>query len=203
MDFNENITKVVVALLGFLGGGAGVKLIDKWSEWRTKKEKKSILWNLSNLAEVHHYMAEVVTRTPVTRMLIVRGSNGGSTPKPGSEFYITVVHEEHKDKEHNKDVHNRYRGIKIDGTYVTLLLEMIAKGAVKYKISDMPEGVLKGVYTADQVKYSEIHFLKSTDTELYYAAVSTTNDNETFSGVEARIEIDLAIDKIKQIFNKY
>ena len=201
----EEVTKILVALFGLAGGAAGVKMVDKFSEWRSKKEKNSILWNLSNLAEIHQLMEEMVERTPATRVLIIRGSNGGGIPKPGSEFYISVVHEHHKDTQSadQKDLHTRYRGIKVDGPYIEMLVEMLTKGFVKYKIARMPAGILKNIYQSDGIKYSEIHHVKNSSTEMFYLSISTTVEDEVFSDNNVRVELDLAVDKIKQVFSKY
>lgn len=199
----DNITKIIISIISALSGALGLKLIDKYLEYRNKKEKNSILWNLSNLAEIHTVMRSIIDRTDATRVLIIRGSNGGGIPKPGSEFYISVIHEEHKQgPDTGDDLHTRYRGIKVDGPYIEMLMEMMMKGQVKYKIAKMVNGTLKNIYLADGIKYSEIHHIKNSSNEMFYLGVSTTKDT-TFNEGDARVEIDLAVDKVKQVFAKY
>jgi hypothetical protein len=66
----------------------------------------------------------------------------------------------------------------------------------------MKEGLLKRIYLRDGVKYSEVYYLMETDDSFIYMTFSTTDDNEKFEDPNDRVEIDIAVSKIRNIFEK-
>jgi len=201
---SDNWTEIVVASVAALSGAGGQKLIDYFKNRKQQKQRESLVHSLSSMHEVFTAMGDVVHDTPVTRFLILKGSNGGGLPKPGSPFYANAVHERHKLVDHDGLV-KKYTNIEVDAQYIEMLLDISTnrEGKKCYVVSEMQPGLLKSIYKSEGLKYAEVYYLTKTDREIFYASIATDQDGERFEDETARLNIDLAISKIKQVFKKY
>jgi transposase len=67
----------------------------------------------------------------------------------------------------------------------------------------MKDGLLKRVYLRDGIKYSEVYYVTETDDAFVYVTFSTTDENEKFDNPNDRVEIDIAVSKIRNIFEPH
>jgi len=198
----DNITAIVVAIIAALGGVTGQRVFDWWKAKKETRRKDSAVHGLTDVAEVYKTMERVVVATSAERFVIFKGSNGGGVPRPGQPFYAAAVHEKHKDDHHERLV-EKYKRVEVDAPYIQMILEVIATGKKTLISETMEPGLLRSIYRAEGVKYSEAYFLSKTEKEVYYCTIATTKENERFAGDGDRVEIDLAISRIREVFKSY
>jgi len=199
MDYIGGIASGFGYLLTFLGGATGQKLISNYLQRQRDKELKVITKNLTDVSEILKMMRDIVDSTRIERFIVFKGSNGGGVPKPGSEFYVTAIYEEHKDKE--KHVKEKYTKISVDGHYIEMLTNIHKNGKCLLKVSEMPDCFLKRIYTAEDIAYSELYYLVNNKNEILFCSLVTSQPEINDS--KAKLEIELTIDKMRQIFKKY
>lgn len=169
---------------------------------RRKEDGRGVLVrNLDAMSNMYSAMRAVLECSPAERFLIMRGSNGGGVPKPGSEFFITVMHEEHSDPDHAGLAKDRYNKLMVDSQYIDMLREVAVKGDARIKTADLPPGMLRTFYDAEKVKYSEIYLLKLSKTEIYYCSIAAYAD-VNFDDPEMRSTIISNVGRIREIFRE-
>jgi hypothetical protein len=198
----STVTSIITGVLTFLGGSGFVKLVDFLRENNNKKYLAKLTNNLQDLSKIYKIMSEVIEKTSGTRVVIMKASNGGGIPKPGSEMFLRILYSEVKEGEDDSNL-EKYDGMKLDGDYVDMLIEMQKNGAISRVTDQMNNSLLKRIFLADGVKYTEIYYLSNNKSELYYCAINTTNLLEKFTEPEKRIQIELAINNLRKIFERY
>ena len=198
----DNITSIIVAIIAALGGVTGQRVFDYWKAKKQDKLKDSAVHGLTHMAEVYRAMERIITVTSVERFVIFKGSNGGGVPRPGQPFYASAVHEKHKDEHHERLV-EKYKRIEVDANYIQMLLETISTGRKSLDVDKMEPGLLRSIYRSEGIQHSECYFLGKTEKEVYYCTLATTKDKQRFTGDGDRVEIDLAISRIREVFKLY
>ena len=148
-------------------------------------------------------MNSVVDNTPADRVLILVGHDSGNVPNPMHPYYSKVLWQKTKDESNDKheSLIRRFDDVKVDGTYVSMIIQMIIEGCVKIKVSEMPDSFLKRAYIAEGIKYSEVYFLKQEKTDsIYYCSIATVEEDEYFNNPQHRTTIEIAINHIANIF---
>jgi len=203
---NNTINEIIKGISGIIGGAFGVKILDYFVQRKKKKEekKKELLINsLMSINTMDSYMEKVTSETPVDRFLILVGHDSGNIPNPMHPYYSKVLWQNLKDKsgKDNETLIRKFDDVKVDVPYISMIIEMLLKGSVKLKVSEMPECFLKRAYISEGIKYSEVYFLKHEQADhIYYCSVATTKDNEFFESPKHRMVIELAINHIESIF---
>lgn len=188
-----------------LTGGASVALVSilgKYLEFRwtqTKKVKKASDV-IKVVSTIYQIMQKVVNETPVERFIILKAENGGGRPKVGAHLYATAVMESHSNPEHT--IIDKYSKLRVDSHYIEMLSDIIAKEKVLVTTSNLPTSLLKTIYLAEAVKYSEIRLLHTTDDAIYYCSVATTMENEYFQDPSTVLNVELSCNKISEILKK-
>jgi len=196
----ENIFKLI-------GGALGVKLFDYWIErYRENKEKKQtdvILANLKDISDMNVIMSDVVNKTTATRFLIFRGHDSGNVPNPKHPYYTKCLWQQTKDGSELLKLRNMYESIQVDVPYINMMIQVLVNGFVKLSVDKMEDSILKNLYLDEGVKYSEVYFLAQEKSNyIYYCSVDTNLANTDFSDKHERVEIDLAVNRLRQIFKK-
>lgn len=199
---SNTITSIITGILTFLGGTGFAKLVDLIKDSSNKKYLVKLTNNLQDLSKIYKIMNEISEKTLDTKVVILKASNGGGIPKPGSEMFLRVLYSEMKEGEETHSF-ERYDGLKLDGDYVDMLIDMQKNGLVTKEVENMQNSLLKRIYLAEGVVYSEIYFLANNKSEIYYCAINTHSKEEKFTTPEKRIEIELAINNLRKIFEKY
>jgi len=196
----ENVFKLI-------GGALGVKLFDYWIE-RYKERKNKIqtdviLANLKDISDMNVIMSDVVAKTSATRFLIFRGHDSGSVPNPKHPYYTKCLWQQTKDGSELNKLRNKYESIQVDVPYINMMIQVLVNGFTKLSLEKMEDSMLKNLYLDENIKYSEIYFLAQEKSNyIYYCSVATNVKNTDFSDKHERVEIDLAINKLRQIFKK-
>jgi len=199
---SDNITDIFVAILAAAGGASGQKLIEYWRAKKDNVRKASLVNSLQNMDYVYTAMRDVVERTPATRFIVFKGSNGGGLPKPGQEFYGSAVQEFHHGDDHDRLV-EKYKKVPVDSGYISMLLEVVANGKKFLVVDEMEPGLLRNIYRSEGVRYAEVYYLAKSEKEIFYCSIATSSESERFSSDAHRVEIDLAIGRMREIFRQY
>lgn len=187
--------ELILPFISFLFGAAVLALI-------YRQPVRTAARLLDDLGAIYEAMRKVVDSTPADRFLILRGSNGGGVPRPGADFHITLVHEAHKNPT-RESVRPLYSDLVVDAAYIGMIQELIAKGEIAYTVPDMPTGLLKIIYLSESITYSRKYYLGRTQTEIYFASITTRSEHERFNAAGSQAIIELSIRRIREIFKKY
>jgi hypothetical protein len=156
--------------------------------------------NLENLVEIQGILNRVIDDTCIQRVLVMKTENGGGKPRLGAHLYASILYEAFKAPLSSSKTD--YQRILVDDIYVKMLSDIGPTTHNNLSVSKMKEGLLKRIYLRDGVKYSEVYYLMETDDSFIYMTFSTTDDNEKFEDPNDRVEIDIAVSKIRNIFEK-
>jgi len=150
------------------------------------------------LTEMQYILDRVVSNTSVDRFLVLKTENGGGKPRLGSHLYASVMYESVAKK--LKSVKDDYQRLLVDEIYVKMLSDIGLAIPNKLKVSDMREGILRSIYEVEGITYSEVHYVGETDDAFFYLSVASGEEGNTFDKPMDRVEIEIAISKIRNIF---
>ena len=193
-----------------LTGGVAVALIGVASQvllWWLNNRTETIspvfesvpLNRFDNLIEVQQIMERVLDKTGTQRFLIMKTENGGGKPRLGTHLYSSVMYEAYNSP--MDSVKEDYQRLLVDDIYVKMLSDIGPSTPNKLIRNKMKEGILKRIYTKEGVAYSEIHYLTETDNAFFYLSVAT-NEDDRFDDPIDRVEIEIAVSKLVNIFEK-
>lgn len=195
-----------------LTGGVAVALITLLGQfimWYIKEKNVSAVIPVSggvdssifeNKIEIQRIMDRVTTNTSVNRFLILKSENGGGKPRLGSHLYASVLYESIRAP--ITSVKDDYQRLLVDDLYVKMLSDIGPGSPNKLNTSKMKGGILKNIYTVENIVYFEIHYIGETETAFFYLSVATDNDDNTFDVPFDRVEVEIAVSKIRDIFKK-
>jgi hypothetical protein len=193
-----------------LTGGVGVAILSLIGQvliWYLNSSKINLnlntakkVNNLENLLEIQGILNRVIDDTCIQRVLVMKTENGGGKPRLGAHLYASILYEAFKAPLSSSKTD--YQRILVDDIYVKMLSDIGPTTHNNLSVSKMKEGLLKRIYLRDGVKYSEVYYLMETDDSFIYMTFSTTDDNEKFEDPNDRVEIDIAVSKIRNIFEK-
>ena len=195
-----SVTGIITSILTFLGGSGFIKLVDFIRNRTNKKYLEKLTTNLQDLSKIFRIIERILNQSGAHRVLILKASNGGGIPKPGSEMFIKLLYAATEEEEPN--IYEKYNSIKVDGQYVEMLINIQKNGMVIEKVSEMPNSLLKRIYQSEEINYAEFYFLGNTATELYFCTVNSKNE-EDFSQPSKRVAIELGINDLRKIFDRY
>jgi len=153
-----------------------------------------------NKIEVQQIVERVMVNTGVNRFLVMKTENSGGKPRLGTHLYASVLYESVKPP--LVSVKDDYQRLLVDDIYVRMLSDIGPGTANKLKVSDMKDGILRNIYLVEGIRYSEIHYLWETDSAFFYASIATNDEDSSFDEPLDRVEIEIAISKIREIFKK-
>lgn len=186
----------------FFTGGAFIKIIDYLKTRKKKKLQENLVWNMENISELHVIMKELTDSTTVEKFLIFKGSNGGGMPKPGNHFYVSVMHEEHKEK-NSYDFRTSYKDLLCDAGYISMLLEVINQKKLTVKVDELPNNsILRNIYESEKIQSLDLYFIGIINNSLFFCSVSSLSPNG-FETAKDKALIELSVNKIRNIFEKY
>jgi len=113
-----------------------------------------------------------------------------------------AVHEKHKNENHERLV-EKYKRIEVDANYIQMLLETISAGRKTLDVDKMEPGLLRSIYRSEGIQHAECYFLGKNEKEVYYCTLATTKEKQRFTADGDRVEIDLAISRIREVFKLY
>ena len=160
---------------------------------RLMDNNMSVLINQRNTAAI---IDDVIKHTAINRFVLFHTHNGNGQPNYFKPYKVSYL----QYNALNPSVINKYQNIEVDNDYTKMLIEIQENDShfVKRNVSDMDCGLLKTIYTKENVKYSEVYFLCATNSGIIYTSVASTEAVADFDS--DRLEISLAISKLKEIF---
>jgi len=185
---------VGVALIGLLGN------IILWYLNSNKRQKttQTISSDFINVSEFQEAIDRVLSDTGVQRILLMKTEDGGGKPRLGTHLYASVLYEGYKHPLNS--VKNDYQRLLVDDIYVKMLSDIGPTTSNKLLVSRMKDGILKKIYQRETIVYSEVHYIGETDDAFFYISFATTDNDDRFDEPNDRVEIEIAVSKIRVIF---
>jgi len=190
-----------------LTGGVGAALVVLFGNiilWYLGNKKSEVLELTSNdfedISDFQGTIDRVLTDTGVQRVLMMKTENGGGKPRLGTHLYASVLYEGYKHPLNS--VKNDYQRILVDDIYVKMLSDIGPSTSNKLIVSRMKDGILKKIYQRETIIYSEVHYIGETDDAFFYISFSTTNNDDKFDEPNNRVEIEIAVSKIRRVFEE-
>ena len=151
-----------------------------------------------NKIEIQQIIDRVINISSADRFLILKTENGGGKPRLGSHLYSSVMYESIKPPLNS--VKNDYQRLLVDDIYVKMLSDIGPGAPNRLNIHQMKEGILKNIYRVENIEYSEVHYIGETDSAFLYLSIATSKKDNDFHEPLDRVEIEIAISKIRGIF---
>jgi hypothetical protein len=190
-----------------LTGGVGAALVVLFGNiilWYLGNKKTEVLELTSNdfegISDFQATIDRVLTDTGVQRVLMMKTENGGGKPRLGTHLYASVLYEGYKHPLNS--VKDDYQRILVDDIYVKMLSDIGPSTSNKLIVSRMKDGILKKIYQRETIIYSEVHYIGETDDAFFYISFSTTNNDDKFDEPNNRVEIEIAVSKIRRVFEE-
>lgn len=187
-----------VAILGLMGQVLMWYLNNIKQDNKSRRLIKSI--DVEGIPEVQPILNRVIDDTCIQRVLVMKTENGGGKPRLGAHLYASILYEAFKAP--LSSTKNDYQRILVDDMYVKMLSDIGPTTHNNLSVNKMKDGLLKRIYLRDGVKYSEVYYLTETDDSFIYMTFSTTDENERFEDPNDRVEIDIAVSKIRNVFQR-
>jgi hypothetical protein len=198
---NSGVAVAIVAVIGqsilaFINKAAKS---DKIGEQET--ENPPIPDNLfEELLEVQHIIDRLLNKTTLHSVHIMKTENSGGRPRIGNNIYISILYEGIKGQAYSSK--EDYQKMLVDEPYVRLLNTIGTVAPAAFKVDEMEEGMLKRIFDNVGIKYVEMYFIGETDTAFYYLSISTTEEDYEIDKIVDRVEIEIAINKLRNTFNR-
>ena len=172
---------------------------------RMDQKDKAYTANMRAIAAVYSSMEAIQEIPQVTRVFLLEVSNGGGSPVPGSVVYGRGIHIRHVDHAQAEMMLARYEAVRLDSTYIDMVLQVKAGAEYKILVKDYQACILKDFYTEEGIYYSEVYHIY---TDLYYdktfiMSVATTQEGETFQDEQVQAAIRTNLMVIKQNFDAF
>jgi hypothetical protein len=177
------------------------KLLEKY--WKKGDDKSpsppTIINTMETLARIYSIMDDTLEETEFDRFLILKSENGGGIPKLGNHLYTSVIMERHTVPAKVRAM-DLYKKIELDRDYITMLTEIYVSGKKRFKVDEMPQGLLKRIYNSEGVKFSKVYHLYTAENAMFYCSVATRstdtpNENDL-------LMVDLNVSLISNIFKE-
>jgi len=152
----------------------------------------------------------------IDRVLLLRVTNGGKIPKPGSQMFASALDVTTWALDLEREILNKYTSVKVDSFYSNMCAQVAETPELPYKITvtDKPKSLLEGWYQAENVRESwvfNIHLntFKDEETEkfeqyiLSLAMYNTGQENQTQLTHINQAEIMRHINAIRHEFKKF
>lgn len=190
-----------------LTGGVGAALVVLLGNiilWYLGNKKTEVLEltpnDFEDISDFQGTIDRVLTDTGVQRVLMMKTENGGGKPRLGTHLYASVLYEGYKHPLNS--VKDDYQRILVDDIYVKMLSDIGPSTSNKLIVSRMKDGILKKIYQRETIIYSEVHYIGETDDAFFYISFSTTNNDDKFDEPNNRVEIEIAVSKIRRVFEE-
>ena len=116
MEPASTLTSIIGGIVTFLGGTGFAKLVDFVKNRNSKKHLEKLTTNLQDLSKIYRIIERILEQSKSYRVFILKASNGGGTPKPGSEMFIKLLYA--ATTVEDLQIYEKYNSIKVDGQYV-------------------------------------------------------------------------------------
>lgn len=147
--------------------------------------------------EIKEVLNENILKTLSERAVIIKLHNGGKI-YAGVDKFITVIHEAHREPlEALKDDYNQY---KVDEMFLRLIQKLLAEKIIVMEAKDLEGSFLKRRFQYENITSLILYKIVETDESLYLGIINTTDDFVNFVGGSDFALIELAINKLRNLY---
>lgn len=146
---------------------------------------------IAKVVGIYDTMHEVLEQTNIERFLIFKAHNGGGVISSTGDLYVSALYEDYTEPFHS--VKSDYQRLPVDIVHAKMLLEIMSKKKIDYKVDEIPMGILKSIYQKEGVKRSLIYFLGQDRKNVYFCSCATSKEF-----IDYELNVDLAVNKVKQ-----
>lgn len=173
---------------------------------KTRIEKKyqssSLQIDLKDLNQIKDIVYDILKATQVDRFLMLSSVNGKDPVN-----HVSVLYEQHKGEETfqlSVGASSKYVDISTDSHYKSMLRSIETVTPYSTRTKDMPNGMLKDIYTSEKVLYSYVIFTKrlsidALNDRLIYCSWASHSKESLPSHLKIRIQS--ANNRIKNILS--
>lgn len=142
-----------------------VELITKILGWLWNSfKRKNAADQMKIVGKIHDELNTIMSNLGCCRVLLLRTSNGGGRPVPGSPLYSSTIYQVWD---------SRFRPVgwesqRVDGEYVDLLIKLLKNRKLRLCKGELPDGQLKDIYTANNINGSVLALVGSDKNHIYY-----------------------------------
>lgn len=151
---------------------------------------------VKKIVTIYDQMHFILEETPVERFLILKAHNGGGVIKPNTPIYSSVLYEDYAHP--FRSVKAQYQRLEADEEYLRMMVELIQKKSITLETGKIPNGLLKNIYQAEGVKYSQLFFLGNDKKNIYYCSCATSVEGGWENSPYEKNQIFMAVNTIKQ-----
>jgi len=176
MDKIEATGKVFAAVASAIAAGAG---FFKWlfpiiERRAAERSNRSVADGVARLHTLHEALADVIREGAAHRCIVFAAHNCGGIPNPSTPFYTSPLHWSLAEKWHKGATEHilDYSALRVDGHYISLLLELIARGEIRYTTKTEKPSMLRDIYESAHVTDSIWIHLGIHGGKLFYASFS-------------------------------
>lgn len=187
----------------FLSGSAAGAVITEVGRYIREKRKNKIdlTKNAQDMAEItNQIFPSILENTLFNRVMIFKATNSAGVIAPGKILKVTAIYEDVRDLDRIIDDIQEW---KADNHYYKIFSDVLTQGQVQLITDEMPDSKLKTIYKNQGIKYSEIYHLTTTpdNSKVFYISIASSMVGNASS--EARYYIDVAVDKLRNIFDAH
>lgn len=172
---------VLLALLSIITAGGGTKAILDLVRWAVERRDRAqgptgITSVFATVSRINTHLRTLKHDTCADRALLLRASNGGSIPRPGSRLFSSVVYEIVKPGV--PPLADTWQSQELDAPYVAMLVEIDTRGYVYLRTEDMVESTLRTAYEANGVVAAcvfDANGDRDSKTSYFYGSLTWTN----------------------------
>lgn len=180
-----------------LTGVVSVLSYDRFRKW--KEGQHHFSEQFISRSKIYAVIHNVTRKTSCKRFLILKTANGGGRPKIGARIYATVLYEDCYAP--FASVAETYVKVFVDKMYIEMLRKIALDGFVSFDVATMKPGLLKDMYDAEGVMFSQVFYLTETDSAFYYCSVATDETGVmNMTSKKEQLMIKLNIEKLRNIF---
>ena len=171
-----------------------------------KKDLPLLLMDLKFFNNLRDIIEEMFNKTKADRFLVLVATNGRSDFK-----FATAIYEHHKFIDQNTvklsvGGTSKYVRFRFDKAYLQMLKESEIRDKVSLSTNEMPESDLKDIYLTENIKDSEVYFLKREKIDenndvIFYCFIATYN-SEGYSRADKTL-IKTYMDGVKDLINDH
>lgn len=196
--------ELATAVLGAGGVGAlawksGTAWLSERKQLILKKRHQSGLEDITTLYQILNKI--LVLDSCISRVMIVRSTNGGGIPGPGCDVTLRTVNEVYKTEEDGETFSTLWQDRRAD-QYCTGYLQTIARDGILHILaSEIPDNAtIRPVYEALNAYRSESYLIATRKDALFYLSVTFCCDSEL--AMKDKAVLDAAISNIRDLFHK-
>jgi hypothetical protein len=187
----------------FLAGSSITALVTEGIRYLKERKEKQIdaASSIRDISQITKIMRETIADTLCDRFMVFVGEDSAGAIVAGKKLYISSIYEEYDQESKIEPIEiSRWQA---DSEYYEMFADMLFKGMIQIKTSEMPKCKLKDIYQSQGVKSSFVYHLATTKglEKVFFCSVASTVREDMKTEDKARI--DSAVDRLRHIFEKY